>query len=135
MITGKDGEPEVISVDTCTRGSDNSEARCSTQVHHDSEHEEDESSDDGVALSGRIDDLRKSANRNKTISNEKMVKKHDAKRYKKTVDFDVGDLVSVAIPRIDRGNCDFRRLPAMVCDTRGNKDRFFLFINSLWNFK
>jgi hypothetical protein len=51
-----------------------------------------------------------------------MIKKHDAKRNKKTYEFKVGDLVSVAIPRIDRSGVEFSRLLGMICRVGGGNN-------------
>jgi hypothetical protein len=54
-----------------------------------------------------------------------MVKKHDAKRNKKTRTFKVKDLVTVGIPRIDRGGTDFQRLPGMVIKVSDRQEQFY----------
>jgi hypothetical protein len=54
-----------------------------------------------------------------------MVKKHDAKRNKKTRTFKVKDLVTVRIPRIDRGGTDFQRLPGMVIKVSDRQEQFY----------
>ncbi len=51
---------------------------------------------------------------NQTKNAEKMTRKHDHRRNKKTTVFKVGDAVSVLIPRIDRGGTDMPRLPGKV---------------------
>ena len=45
---------------------------------------------------------------------ERMTKKHDHKRNKRTLEFNCKDPVSIAIPRIDRGGTDLRRIPGVV---------------------
>ena len=43
------------------------------------------------------------------------------KKKKKVQTFDVGDAVSVRIPRIDRASTDLHRLPSIVVERRGKK--------------
>jgi hypothetical protein len=50
---------------------------------------------------------------------EKMEKKHDRKRNKRTLEYALLDHVSVMIPRIDRGGSDLRRLPGIVSRIAG----------------
>ena len=44
----------------------------------------------------------------------KMIEKHNKKRNKRTLEFSVGDKISVRIPRIDRGGTDLPRLPGII---------------------
>lgn len=46
-------------------------------------------------------------NKNKEINAVKMINKHDHRRNKKTIEFNIGDLITVKIPRIDRGGTEF----------------------------
>ena len=43
-----------------------------------------------------------------------MCKKHDKKRNHKTVEFKLGDKVSVKIPKVDVGGTDLPRLPFVI---------------------
>jgi hypothetical protein len=52
----------------------------------------------------------------------KMVKKHDHRRNKRTLEFSEGDVVSVRLPRIDRGSTEFPRVPGVVNRVTGSKD-------------
>ena len=97
-------------------------SRMSFEASVDSEVEE---SIDEESMNDDINSIRSQLVLNKDVSNRKMIEKHDRKRNKKTVDFELGQLVTVQIPRIDRGNCDFRRLPAMICAVSGRIDQFF----------
>ena len=47
------------------------------------------------------------------------------KKNKVTRDYKVKDLVSVHIPRIDRGGTDFKRLPGMISKVSGYKTKWF----------
>ena len=49
-----------------------------------------------------------------------MSKKHDKKRNKLTVKFNIGESVSLNIPPIDRVGTDFPRLPCVIRDIRNN---------------
>ena len=48
-----------------------------------------------------------------------MERKHNKKRNKRTVEFKIGDLVSILIPRIDRGGSDMPRLPCQIVKING----------------
>ncbi len=75
-------------------------------------------------------------NENKKKNAEKMIKKHDAKRNKTTYEFNVGDLVSVAILRIDRSGVEFSRLPGMICRIGGGNNEIKISnFNCCWYFK
>ncbi|RNA32349.1 hypothetical protein BpHYR1_024772 [Brachionus plicatilis] len=50
---------------------------------------------------------------------KKIEEKHNKKRNKRTLEFDVGDKVSVLIPRIDRGGSDLPRLPGFISRKSG----------------
>ncbi|CAF0949887.1 unnamed protein product [Brachionus calyciflorus] len=58
--------------------------------------------------------LREQVNSNQDIAVEKMCKKHDRKRNKRTVLFKKGDCVSLKIPSIDVGGSELSRLPCIV---------------------
>jgi hypothetical protein len=62
----------------------------------------------------RARELQDIVNVNQQIAADKMVKKHDNKRNKRTLQFELHEPVSVLIPRIDRGGTDLRRLPGIV---------------------
>ena len=62
-------------------------------------------------------------NENKVSNGDKMIKKHDHKRNKVTREFNVGSMVTVRIPRIDRAGSDFRRMPGIVCQIKTHGDR------------
>ena len=47
-----------------------------------------------------------------------MEKKHDHKRNKRTIEFSVGDPVSVGIPPIDSVGCDFPHLPCFISEIK-----------------
>ena len=47
-----------------------------------------------------------------------MVGMHNNKRNKNTADFEIGAIVSVLIPSVDRGHCDNRRLPCIVKEAK-----------------
>ena len=53
-----------------------------------------------------------------------MINKHDHKRNKKTVEFKVGETVSVKISRIDKAGAAFGRLPGMICKIASHKQPF-----------
>ena len=86
---------------------------------------ESEAVDDHLVLKNMIEDKRKQLNENKTKNAEKMIKKHDHKRNKKTTEFKVNDKVSVKIPRIDRGGVDFPRLPGIVSKIFDHQKKFY----------
>lgn len=69
-------------------------------------------------------------NKNKEKNADKMIIKHDHKRNKKSVEFKVNDLVTVKIPRIDRGGTDFCRLPGKICKVSGDLDKFYRVLTS-----
>lgn len=48
-----------------------------------------------------------------------MERKHNKKRNKNTVQFKINDLVTVLIPRIDRGGSDLPRLPGKIIKISG----------------
>jgi len=54
----------------------------------------------------------------KKKNRDKMVKMHNNKRNKTTVDFEAGDIVSVLIPAVDRGHCDNKRLPCIIKEAK-----------------
>ena len=62
----------------------------------------DESTDQ---ITDEIESKREKLRSNKEVSNRKMEAKHDRKRNKKCFDFEIGQLVSVQITRIDRFVC------------------------------
>jgi len=57
---------------------------------------------------------REELNDNKVKNGERMVKKHDHKKNKKTTVYQVGDQVTIRIPTIDRAATNFKRLPGVV---------------------
>lgn len=59
-------------------------------------------------------DVRIQVKANQEKSVKKMEEKHNKKRNKRTLEFEIGDKVSVAIPRIDRGGSDLPRLPGVI---------------------
>ena len=63
--------------------------------------------------------LRSKVSKNQDKAAKTMLKKHDHKRNKRTVEFSVGDSVSVMKPRIDRGSSDLPRLPGIVSAVSG----------------
>ena len=64
------------------------------------------------------DTVREKLNQNKVANGEKMVKKHDHKRNKKTTVYSVGDLVTIRIPNIDRAATNFKRLPGKIAKVK-----------------
>ena len=72
-----------------------------------------------------IEYKRKKLNENKMKNAEKIIKKHDYKRNKKTNEFNVSDKVSVKIPRIDRGGVDFPRLLGVVSKVYEHQEKFY----------
>ena len=65
--------------------------------------------------------LQSQAQVNSEIARDKMDKKHNAKRNKKTVEYKVGDKVSLKIPSIDVGGSELRRLPCIISKVVSNK--------------
>lgn len=57
--------------------------------------------------------LRACVKQNQEKAATKMIEKHNKKRNKRTLEFNVGDKISVRIPRIDRGGTDLPRLPGI----------------------
>ncbi|CAF0762131.1 unnamed protein product [Brachionus calyciflorus] len=64
--------------------------------------------------------IRSKVRSNQEKAARKMEEKHNKKRNKRTLEFEIGDRVSVLIPRIDRGSSDLPRLPGVI--GRVNKD-------------
>ena len=62
----------------------------------------------------RAQTIRSQVATNQDKSANNMATKHNNRRNKRTRTFDVGDSVSVLIPRIDRGGSDLPRLPGVV---------------------
>lgn len=58
--------------------------------------------------------IRDTVRDNQEKAAKKMQEKHNKKRNKRTLEFAVGDKVSVLIPRIDRGGSDLPRLPGII---------------------
>ena len=56
---------------------------------------------------------------------EMMEKKHNKKRNKRTLEFEIADAVTVLIPRIDRGGSDMPRIPGLVKRVIGDKDQLY----------
>ena len=57
-------------------------------------------------------------------------------RYKKKVyNFNVGDKVSLRIPRIDRTTTDLHRLPCIVVQRHGKKQFSYQIAVQVWYFK
>ena len=54
-----------------------------------------------------------------------MIIKHNHKRNKKTIEFKVGESISVKIPRIDRTGTSFCRLPGLICKIANQKQQFY----------
>lgn len=48
------------------------------------------------------------------IAAERMKIKYNRNKRLKTVEFAVGDGVTVKVPRLDRGPCDLQRLPGVI---------------------
>ncbi len=71
---------------------------------------------------------RNELNNNKIKNAEFLIKKHDHKRNKVTRSFELGDKVSVKIPRIDRGSADFTRLPGIVGKVSCHNQTFYSII-------
>ena len=88
------------------------------------EDEEDEYEDDEDEQQ-EIDSKRSQLNINKEKNAQMMIKKHDHKKNKITRDFKLKDLVSVRIPRIDRGGTDFKRMPGMICKVAKHQEKFW----------
>lgn len=65
--------------------------------------------------------LREQVNKNQDNSADKMVKKHDHKRNKKTQEFDVGTSISIKIPKVDVGGTEFPRLAAVIKEKKHDK--------------
>ena len=71
------------------------------------------------------DEKRETLNLNKVLNGEKLIKKHDHKRNKKTRSFKIGHKVTVKIPRIDRAGTGFPRLPGLSLRLwRGNVQNY-----------
>ena len=56
-----------------------------------------------------------------TIQNAERMSKAYNKRHK-TSNFNVGDTVSIFVPRIDRSGTDFSRIPGVITKVSGHKD-------------
>ena len=76
------------------------------------------------------DAMREQLNQNKISNAEKLIKKHDCKRNKKTRFFKEGDRVTVKIPRIDRGSADLTRLPGVIGKVSEHKETFYTVLTS-----
>ena len=103
-------------------------ASADTALVGEGEHEDvhdDELADVEDEEESSIHKMRKQLNSNKEKNAAMMIKKHDHKRNKKTVEFKVGDCVSVKIPRIDRTGTSFARLPGKVCKIASHKQQFY----------
>ena len=89
--------------------------------------EESDKENDATAseLKNEIITKRNTLNLNNAKSREIMVKKHDHKRNKKTIEFKIMDVVTVKIPRIDRGGTDFNRLPGVICKMSDHQEKFY----------
>ena len=63
-------------------------------------------------------------NSSKSKSREMIIKKHDHKGSKKTIEFEINALVTVKIPRIDRGGTDSNRLPGIFFKVSNHQEKF-----------
>jgi hypothetical protein len=54
-----------------------------------------------------------------------MIAKHDHKKNKSTIEFNVGDNITVKIPRIDRAGTAFPRLPGKVYKISQYRQKFY----------
>jgi len=130
---------ELVDVQTAaaeaTEESSDAPTTSAKAAEADDESSDDESSDDSLPLERVVarktaadsaKEKRTQLHLNKIKNAAKMVKKHDHKRNKVTRDFHLQDLVTVRIPRIDRGGTDFPRLPGMVAKISGHDgEKFF----------
>jgi hypothetical protein len=69
--------------------------------------------------------LRTRVNKNQDIAADKMTRNHDKKRNKVSMEFKVGDNVTVYIPPIDRANGDMPRLPCKVVRECGTENKMY----------
>ena len=92
------------------------------EINVEEENIEDEESEEEI---DEETDVRKELRQNKAKNVEKMIKKHDHKRNKKTREFKVGENVSVKIPRIDRGGHNFSRISGKVCKVSSHKEAWY----------
>ncbi|CAF1028158.1 unnamed protein product [Brachionus calyciflorus] len=81
--------------------------------------QEKEKEDDNRAKS-----IREKVNKNQEKNAELMERKHNKKRNKRTLEFELDDKVTVLIPRIDRGGSDLPRIPGIILRKTGDKDIF-----------
>ena len=70
---------------------------------------------DVETASARSNEIRAQVNAKQAKNAEMMSKKHDHKKNKRTLEFEVGETVSVLIPPIDRGGSQLPRAPGVVC--------------------
>ena len=68
----------------------------------------------------RKEKVKQYVKKKQTKAQDAMSKKHDKKRNKRTVKFNIGESVSLNIPPIDRVGTDFPRLPCVIRDIRNN---------------
>ncbi|CAF0935843.1 unnamed protein product [Brachionus calyciflorus] len=62
----------------------------------------------------RVRTLRECVKQNQEKAAAKMIEKHRKKRNKRNLEFNIGDKISVRIPRIYKGGTDLSRLPGVI---------------------
>ena len=63
---------------------------------------------------------------------QRMVSLYNTRKCHNVKSFTAGDLISIKIPRIDKSSTDLRRMPCIVVDVKGIKQRLSLAV-SIWN--
>ena len=115
MDGGKEVELNVDLIATTSRNKDNDDDDDDSDEAGGEEEEEEEGDDeDDDAEETEIVKTRKLLNINKEKNAQMMIAKHDHKKNKSTIEFNVGDNITVKIPRIDRAGTAFPRLPGKV---------------------
>ena len=67
--------------------------------------------------------MRKKADKNYLKAIDKMADRYN--KRKRVMQFKIGDIVSVRIPRIDRTNSDYSRLPSIIVDVIGKANSLY----------
>lgn len=54
-----------------------------------------------------------------------MIKAHDKKRRKTTIEYNINDKVTILVDKLDRFATDMKRIPGMIINKTGNIDIFY----------
>ena len=110
-----------------TSSASNNDVSLTSSASNNDETESDEENLEKKIIKTRMNSkrIKEMVSNNQGTNALKMSSKHDKKRNKRTIDFAVGDFVSVLIPRIDRGGTDFPRLPGIIRRVTNGKDSLY----------